>query len=324
MMTMDDLELTDPCIRRSFDERSFERGERYYRQGRVISAVRFGDTIWGMVEGRRAEPYRVTVEPHLDGLLSRCSCPVGSRCKHGVALALRWLEEPGSFVDGEAIIEDLGGRSREDLVDLAGGMIRSDPSQIPSFERAILLLDASRGEAGMERIGRATERALDQGLNYYSIEGVVEDLREVLGIARHLADAERWQQAAETCLLVVEACLDAYKRGADDSSGTLGELVGDATRRFNICMDGVGDDPFRDSVLHRVLSLHDRAVYGVEVDGLFYGLVTEGNIDTVTGELVRRTGKAGEREGEDRHHEHRLESVEELVSDLRRSVEEGG
>ena len=176
----------------------------------------------------------------------------------------------------------------------------------------------------MERIGRATERALDQGLNYYSIEGVVEDLREVLGIARHLADAERWQQAAETCLLVVEACLDAYKRGADDSSGTLGELVGDATRRFNICMDGVGDDPFRDSVLHRVLSLHDRAVYGVEVDGLFYGLVTEGNIDTVTGELVRRTGKAGEREGEDRHHEHRLESVEELVSDLRRSVEEGG
>ncbi len=71
-MAMDNLELTESSLRRSFDDRSFKRGERYFRQGRVVSAVRFSDKIWGMVDGTRAEPYRVTVEPYLDGVVSWC------------------------------------------------------------------------------------------------------------------------------------------------------------------------------------------------------------------------------------------------------------
>ena len=266
---MADHELTDERIRRSFDERSYERGVRYHRDGRVVASVRFGDTLWGLVEGRRTEPYRVTVEPHLDGVLSWCSCPMGSRCKHGVALALRWLEAPGSFVDGEAVIEDLGGRSREELADLVEEMIRSDPSRIPSIERAVLVLDARRGDVDLRGIERATARALDRDLGYYGVEGAVENLREVLDIAGNLADAGKVERAAETCLLVAETCMDAYGRGADDSSGTLGELVIDASRWFNTYMEGVGDGPFRDGIHARVLALRGRDVYGVELDELF-------------------------------------------------------
>ena len=319
MIEMSDLELTGELVQRSFDEGSYERGARYHRDRRVVMAVRFRDTLWGTVEGRRAEPYRVAVEPHLDGILSYCSCPVGFRCKHGVALALLWLEEPGSFVDGEAVIQDLGSRSRQDLADLVESMIRSDPQLIPSFERAALVNDATRGEVGREAIARAAMGALDKGLDHYSIEGVVEDLREVLVIAGHLVEAGEHPRAADTCLLVVEACLEAHRRGADDSCGTLGELVYDAGRLFNLHMGEVEDDAFREEALERVLELHDTDAYGPEVDQMFTGIVTEGNLGTVTGELERRIQGMG---GDGRYGEYRTESLRELISDLRGHVGE--
>lgn len=320
MISTGDPELTEELVRRSFDERSYERGVRYHREKRVVRAVRFHDALWGAVEGRRAEPYRVTVEPHEDGILSYCSCPVGSRCKHGVALALQWLEEPGSFVDGEAVIEDLAGRSGQDLADLVESMVRSDPYLIPSFERAILLYDATRGEAGREAIARAAMGALGRGLDYYGIEGAVEDLREVLGIAGHLADSGGHSRAADACLLVVETCLEAHRRGADDSSGTLGELVFDAGQRFNVHMEEVEDDAFREEALQRVLSLYDRDEYGLEVDQMFRGIVTVGNVGTVIEALEHRIGTEA---GEGRYG-HRSESIRELISDLEETVEKGG
>ena len=318
---MDGPEITEELVRRSFDERSYERGAGYHRVGRVVGAVRFRDTLWGEVEGRRAQPYRVTVEPHEDGILSYCSCPVGSRCKHGVALTLLWIEEPGSFVDGEAVIEDLGGRSGQDLADLVESMVRSDPSLIPSFERAILINDAIRGELGREAIARATAVALGRGLDRHGTEDVVEDLREVLAIAGDLADAGGHSRAADTCLLVVEACLEAHRRGADDPSGALGELVFDAGGWLNVHMEEVEDDDFREEALQRVLSLHVLDVYGPEVDQMFRGIVTVGNVGTVIEELERRSQRDA---GEDGRDELRSESLRELISDLREALEGRG
>ena len=319
MMTMGLPELTDDQVRRSFDEGAYGRDTRYHRDRSIVMAVRFRDALWGAVEGRRAEPYRVTVEHREDGVLSRCSCPVGRQCKHGVALALLWLEEPGSFADGEALIEDLRNRSKQDLADLVEWMVRSDPHLIPSFERAVLVNDATRGEAGRGAIARAATDALGGGLDYHSIEGVVEDLREVLAIAGHLAAGGNRARAADTCLLVVEACLEAHRRGADDSSGTLGELVYEAGRRFNVHMRAVEDDAFRERALTRLLELYDRDVYEMEVDQMFTGIVTEGNIGTVTAELER---KIQGMEGDGRHGEYRKEALRELVSDLRGHVGE--
>ncbi|HSH47071.1 MAG TPA: SNF2-related protein, partial [Halomonas sp.] len=78
-----------------FDERSYQRGIRYAVQDRVEASLevqRRGALILlrGKVSGSAKRPYRSEALVNLDapdpGVITRCSCPVGSQCKHAVAL----------------------------------------------------------------------------------------------------------------------------------------------------------------------------------------------------------------------------------------------
>jgi len=84
--------LTRPRLR-SLAGYSYERGDRYWKQGRVLSCVTQGAGIAGVVAG--GSEYAVRVFSHGAQLISQCTCPVGGgdrMCKHAVALALYYLE----------------------------------------------------------------------------------------------------------------------------------------------------------------------------------------------------------------------------------------
>ncbi len=71
---------------------AFDRGHRYWKEGRVVSGVREGDTLDGVVEG--GERYRVRVFAGTKRLSAECTCPVGTEvCKHAVALGLSYLAQ---------------------------------------------------------------------------------------------------------------------------------------------------------------------------------------------------------------------------------------
>ncbi len=77
--------------------RGFERGERYWRQGRVSSYVSRPDLVTGIVHG--SEAYHVRLLARGKQLEADCTCPVGVRgemCKHAVALALHHLAVGGA------------------------------------------------------------------------------------------------------------------------------------------------------------------------------------------------------------------------------------
>jgi superfamily II DNA or RNA helicase len=88
--------VTDPDITQQVGSRTFERGETYAAQGRVRSLATRPDglMVLGTVEGSRSETYQTIIEAreHPRGRAhlwsGRCSCPVGSDCKHVVALLL--------------------------------------------------------------------------------------------------------------------------------------------------------------------------------------------------------------------------------------------
>jgi len=87
------MELAFEEIARAFDERTFERGARYFQAGRVLRVATEGAShAIGAVEGSRAKPYSVRLELNAVGgypkLAGTCSCPVGWNCKHVVAVAL--------------------------------------------------------------------------------------------------------------------------------------------------------------------------------------------------------------------------------------------
>jgi uncharacterized Zn finger protein len=88
-LTWDDLEAW-ACVR------SVERGRSYQRSGRVQDLARTEDGgLLAWVRG--TQRYATVVERAKDGedtseLASRCTCPVGHRCKHAVAVVVAYLD----------------------------------------------------------------------------------------------------------------------------------------------------------------------------------------------------------------------------------------
>ena len=88
-------------LRRLIGEPDFSRGQGYFRARRVRSSELDPgrDRALGKVEGSKRRPYEqsITLQWDADGRLSRikgrCSCPVGSNCKHVAAVMLTLLPE---------------------------------------------------------------------------------------------------------------------------------------------------------------------------------------------------------------------------------------
>ena len=86
-------QVRDEQISRAVGSATAARGAGYAASGHVVSASAAGggDVLVGMVQGSRVKPYRVVVTRTgsvrgSPSWVSRCSCPVGSECKHSVAL----------------------------------------------------------------------------------------------------------------------------------------------------------------------------------------------------------------------------------------------
>lgn len=83
-------------IREAFGEVTYNRGWGYFENGHVDMVVKKGNKLIGTVFGMAPAPYEVRVEI-ADEIYSRCSCPVGAMCKHGVAVILQWINKKESF-----------------------------------------------------------------------------------------------------------------------------------------------------------------------------------------------------------------------------------
>ena len=130
--------LHEEFLRGLAGDRSFERGVKYFNQGRVRSLAQYGNEISATVQGN----YKYTVKLGLkNGIFEyRCSCPVGmdgAFCKHGVATALAWIDEPP--MDGKGARTTLGQPSMEDLQTYLGKMSKE--------ELVKLILEQAMGDA---------------------------------------------------------------------------------------------------------------------------------------------------------------------------------
>ena len=82
--------ITAAQLRRVADPLTFARGEKYWRDGRVQSVAVVGEQVLASVRG--TERYRVMLGMDGAQLAMQCSCPIGTGCKHAVAVLLACLE----------------------------------------------------------------------------------------------------------------------------------------------------------------------------------------------------------------------------------------
>jgi len=248
--------LTESDIHRWIDERSFERGRRYFQHGHILNPRRQADTLKARCMGSRPQPYHVEVTLGPGGVVSgACSCPVGAggHCKHAAALLLTWLHQSDTFLEIDDLEAALNRRSKAELVALIRRMVNRYPDletllelPIVSDAEALPPLDADviRRQASSAFFGIGYD---DWGATF----GIAEQLLELTDIGDDYAGREDWRSAATVYQTVAQETLEHYGM-VEDEGGYLHEVV-------SRCVDGLGrcleaaEAPIQREVLLRAL-----------------------------------------------------------------------
>ncbi|AHH94547.1 hypothetical protein KALB_1174 [Kutzneria albida DSM 43870] len=243
------VEVSERSVRRRADARSFERGQAYFKAGRVRRLTVAGTTVTSIVDGTSV--YRVRLEITSTGLDGRCSCPYGAEgvfCKHCVATALAWLEEGGEVgeprpqpVTDERLREFLLGKDPTWLVEQLLAVARADPLLRARLDVAAGadVHDAYDDRALRERLEGAIEIGyfVEYGEAYSYFQGVGEALDAVA----ELVDAG-FPDVAVTLAEYALGLLEEAADRVDDSDGGLREAIGRAEEiHLDACSAGEPD-----------------------------------------------------------------------------------
>ena len=237
--------LATENVRRLAGEKSFERGRAYHANGLVDQLVLLGDSLRARVRG--SDTYTVELAEKDGALQHRCTCPLGDDrifCKHGVAVALAWLESAD-----EASRPD----SRKPAASTGPSVVRLDDLRpwllSQSAERlADLLIEAAdRDERFREKLLRQAARAAAKDIDfnayrqaidratrtrgfvdYHEASGFAENIDEAVAPLRELLAEDHAQapaviELAEHAIARVEKALGE----ADDSDGAIGTTLSD-------------------------------------------------------------------------------------------------
>lgn len=92
MSTLPHISELAQCLKDEFGDRTFQRGTNYASRSRATVVQNQPGYLTGVVQGSNYEQYHSTVSwarvGHRIDVKAECSCPVGYRCKHAVALIL--------------------------------------------------------------------------------------------------------------------------------------------------------------------------------------------------------------------------------------------
>jgi uncharacterized Zn finger protein len=234
--------LTKPRLRQLGGSRSFERGEAYFRRGKVGKIAVYKGVATAPVQG--AEKYAVKLWTEQEALRYDCTCPMGqggSFCKHCVAVGLAWLDKPSSAKrkDRPLTMDDvqayLSEQSNESLVGMLMDLTLNDENL-----RNRLFTQVATHRARVKG-GKANTRpfldAIDNAVSAYGFVGY----HEVPGYARGIDDA-------------VDVIEDLLK---DGHAGEAVEVLEHAIRQVHDALGRVDDsDGCVSGVLCRIGALH--------------------------------------------------------------------
>ena len=189
------------ALRQWAGDKSFQRGEEYFREGRVRGLKIEGKIVTARVNGRRPYKVRLWGQPG-GGVEYSCDCPDGREgkfCRHCVAVGLAWLtgDERGGKPD--PLQEYLKKLPRERLVEL---MIEA--TDYDSILRRRLTLENSLLEAGARPEPASWKKLIREAIatkEYIDYEALPDYAQGIEEVLRPLPDAINNGAAALGCEL---------------------------------------------------------------------------------------------------------------------------
>lgn len=269
--------LSEQDIRDRIDERSFQRGLQYFRNGAVFDKRRQGMLLKARCTGSRPEPYRVWVRFDANGIVDAdCSCPVGDGgyCKHTAALLLSWQEAPEQFIEQEDIDTALQRRSKSELIVLIKQLLLRRPELEVLLETPLPVSGQQRTPVRPEVYRRQAEAILrrgsfdeDYGWGEWDVyAGIAGELRAIAAIGDGFADQQDYASAAAVYEAVATAVLESYEM-FNDEEGELGGVISECVDGLSRCLAGERDDAgAREAILEALFE-----IYQLDVDYGGYG-----------------------------------------------------
>jgi len=249
--------LTDAEILEYVDTRSFQRGQRYHRDGFIFDTRRQGTTLKARCHGSQGGPYYVEALFDDEGLVSTdCSCPIGGGCKHAAALLLAWRERPDAFTEVEDLDKALERRSKAELIALIRQMLRQQPDLEPLVAAPLPTSHERRGpvtpEVYRRQIAAIFHRYED---DWRGLHDLVRELTSVQAIGDgFLQQGDHAAAAAVYEALIVELL---ERRTEYDDGGELAGIVGRCAEELGPCLDALPEaSPGRAPLLKLLFSVY--------------------------------------------------------------------
>lgn len=273
--------LTEAQIRKLATPQSFERGDRYYRDGAIINPTRQGLELWADCQGSELYQPRATLGKG-GAVASDCTCPYdwGGLCKHQVALLLTYVHEPDSFHVLPPLSEMLASRSRDDLVDLIGKMLHRHPELLSLVE---LTTPRPKGKP----IDLATyRRQAQRALRREEMDEIAEDLTVLQDAADQLLQKGDWLSAGSLYQMLVQEVTAAYDYSLQeiDYDGAVCIVVQDSIKGLGLCLSDADtlDAQTRREWLNTLL---DAELKDIELGGIdFAAGATDALLENATAE----------------------------------------
>ncbi|MEM9152673.1 MAG: SWIM zinc finger family protein [Cyanobacteria bacterium P01_F01_bin.3] len=124
-------------LKRAATEKSFSRGEDYFRSGAVLNPTLRQQVLHAEVEGNTVDPYRVTVTFDGGGVTqATCSCPYSFEgwCKHIVATLLVCIREPDTVEERPPLAELLDQLSPSQTRAMIESLVAEDSSLLEPID----------------------------------------------------------------------------------------------------------------------------------------------------------------------------------------------
>ncbi|MEF8882114.1 MAG: hypothetical protein V5A34_06285 [Halapricum sp.] len=196
------MNVDEDTIRDRRTEAVFERGQKYWKEGRIQQLDRFDDLISATVQGSNL--YDVTVEFGGRGIDTRCTCPYDGSgdCKRVVAVLLDIAAGPPQDESErvEAVLDDV---SADDL----RGFVRDALAEHAELREQFLARfgdDHKSVDEYREEIAQLFEQHADPGV-YEAI-----DFSRFFEIAEQYRDRDRYLAAATVYRAVFEEVDEKY------------------------------------------------------------------------------------------------------------------
>jgi uncharacterized Zn finger protein len=261
--------ITKSTIRSLVGSASFERGERYYRQGAIRNPRVQGRQLKAQCLGTSAHSYRVEVT-FGDGNVAAtdCSCPVGGGCKHVAALLLAWIAEQDDFARVEETSTVLERRTKDELIALVRLMLARYPDLETLLELPLPNPSKKHKPLDAELIRRQVASVVDiESDDWEGGPDVVRALVPMLDLAMQYMDGKDWHNAATVYEIVAREVLDNYE-SLYDEDGEIGSLVNDCVEKLGQCLQATADAALREAILRALFDLYRR---DMELGGLDLG-----------------------------------------------------